>query len=244
MGKILMVVLSVVCVTLPAMALEGFERDTIETAQGALEITFIGHGTLMFRLGDKVIHVDPWSRLGDYTKMPEADLILLTHHHTDHLDPAALRELRTDSTVIVLTPVCSRSVEGGVVMENGDVQELLGIEVRAVPAYNLVHTRASGEPFHPKGEGNGYVLTIGGTRVYIAGDTENTPEMKALEDVDVAFLPVNLPYTMSVEMVLDAVRAFKPAILYPYHYGDTDMAGLVDMLKEIPETEVRIRKME
>lgn len=244
MGKVLMVVLSVVCVTMPAMALEEFERDTIETAQGALEITFIGHGTLMFRLGDKVIHVDPWSRLGDYAKMPEADLILLTHHHTDHLDPAALREIRTDSTVIVLTPVCSRSVEGGVVMENGDVTELLGIEVRAVPAYNLVHARASGEPFHPKGEGNGYVLTIGDTRVYIAGDTENTPEMKALEDVDVAFLPVNLPYTMSVEMVLDAVRAFKPAILYPYHYGDTDMAGLVDMLKEIPETEVRIRKME
>lgn len=244
MDNILMALLLVLCGAMPVMALEEFERDVIETSAGALEITFIGHGTLMLQFDGKTVHVDPWSRLCDYDKMPDADLILLTHHHADHLDPEALRALRTDRTVIVLTPICSRSVEGGLVMENGDAQQLLGIEVRAVPAYNLVHTRPGGEPFHPKGEGNGYVLTIGDTRLYIAGDTENTPEMKALEAIDVAFLPANLPYTMSVEMVADAVKAFRPAILYPYHYGDTDIAGLVDALKDCPATEVRIRKME
>ncbi|MBE0432807.1 MBL fold metallo-hydrolase [candidate division WOR-3 bacterium] len=244
MENISMIILLVLCFLMPVMALEGFERDIVETSQGDLEITFIGHGTLMFRFGNKVIHVDPWSRLADYSKLPKADLILLTHHHGDHLDPAALQQIRTDRTVVVLTAICAQNVTGDVVMENGDLRELLSIEILAVPAYNLVHKRESGEFFHPKGEGNGYVLTFGDTRVYIAGDTENTPEMKALENLDVAFLPVNLPYTMSPEMVLDAVKAFKPKVLYPYHYGDTDVAGLVEMLKECPDTEVRVRKME
>ena len=114
----------------------------------------------------------------------------------------------------------------------------------AVPAYNLVHKRESGEPFHPKGQGNGYVITFGDKRVYVAGDTENTPEMKALKNIDIAFLPMNLPYTMTPEMVADAARAFKPKILYPYHFGKTDTARLVALLQDQPEIEVRIRKME
>ena len=125
-----------------------------------------------------------------------------------------------------------------------DTTCFLGISVVAVPAYNLIHKRESGEFYHPKGEGNGYVLTFGDTRVYIAGDTENTPEMKALEDIDYAFLPMNLPYTMTPEMVADAVSAFKPKVLYPYHYGDTDISELVELLKGNTDTEVRIRKMQ
>ena len=118
-----------------------------------------------------------------------------------------------------------------------------GFKIEAHPAYNLVHMRDSGQPFHPKGEGNSYVITFGDKRVYIGGDTENTPEMKALKDIDVAFLPMNLPYTMTPEMVADAARAFKPKILYPYHTGNTDVSKLTELLKDHPEIEVRIRDM-
>jgi L-ascorbate metabolism protein UlaG (beta-lactamase superfamily) len=127
-------------------------------------------------------------------------------------------------------------------MKNGETQKVAGITVEAVPAYNIVNKNGD-NPFHPKGAGNGYVLTFGDTRVYVAGDTENTPEMKALKNIKVAFLPMNLPYTMTPEMVADAAKAFKPAILYPYHYGNTDTAKLVELLKDEEGIEVRIRKM-
>ncbi len=221
----------------------GFERDTISTAGGNLVITFIGHGTLMLEFGGKVIHVDPWSRLADYTHLPKADLILLTHHHGDHLDSKALEQVRTAKSVVLLTEMCAQQVKDGVVMKNGDVRTVLGINVTAVPAYNIVHKRETGQPFHPKGEGNGYVLTIGDKRIYIAGDTENTPEMKALKNIDVAFLPMNLPYTMTPEMVADAARTFRPRILYPYHYGTTDVSQLLELLKTEKGIEIRVRKM-
>ena len=122
-------------------------------------------------------------------------------------------------------------------MKNGDIQSIDGITIEAVPAYNLEKF------YHPKGEGNGYVLTIGNTRIYIAGDTENTLEMKALKNIDYAFLPMNLPYTMTPQMVADAAIAFKPKVLYPYHFGETDTSVLVGLLKDHPEIELRIRKM-
>jgi L-ascorbate metabolism protein UlaG (beta-lactamase superfamily) len=128
-------------------------------------------------------------------------------------------------------------------MKNGDVQVIAGVTVAAVPAYNLVHKRDTGQAFHPKGEGNGYIITLGDTRLYIAGDTENTPEMKSLRDIDYAFLPMNLPYTMTPEMVADAASTFKPKVLYPYHYGETDPARIVALLNDTPEVEVRIRSM-
>ena len=128
-------------------------------------------------------------------------------------------------------------------MTNGDVRNMMGINIEAVPAYNVVHKRDSGEPFHPKGIGNGYVLTFGDKRVYVAGDTEDIPEMKALKGIDVACLPMNLPYTMTPEMVADAARAFRPKVLYPYHYGEADTAQLVELLKDEPDIEVRIRRM-
>jgi len=117
-----------------------------------------------------------------------------------------------------------------------------GLTVNALPAYNMVNKRPDGLPFHPKGAGNGYIVTFGDTRIYIAGDTENTPEMKGLQNISVAFLPMNLPYTMTPEMVADAVRAFHPRILYPYHFGDTNTSRIVDLLKG-EDVDVRIRKM-
>jgi L-ascorbate metabolism protein UlaG (beta-lactamase superfamily) len=225
------------------MAEEQFESDLIETSAGELEITFIGHGTLMFQFDSKVIHIDPWTRLADYSKLPKADLVFITHHHGDHLDPGAIETISKDKTVLVLTEICAENIAGGIVMRNGDAQTFLDIDVLAVPAYNLINMRDSGEPFHPEGEGNGYVLTFGDTRVYIAGDTENIPEMKELKEIDIAFLPMNLPYTMTPEMVADAVEAFKPRVLYPYHYGETDLSELVELLKDNEDTEVRIRKM-
>ena len=128
-------------------------------------------------------------------------------------------------------------------MANGERLEVLGLVVEAVPAYNLVHERSAGVPYHVKGEGNGYVVGFAGSRVYVAGDTENTPEMKALQDLDVAFLPMNLPYTMTPEMVADAARALRPAVLYPYHYGDTDPERLLELLADVDDVEVRIRSM-
>jgi len=221
-----------------------FEQDVVKTGAGELKITFIGHGTLMFTFGGKVIHVDPVGQYADYGKLPKADLILITHEHRDHLDPKVVEMLRQPGTEIVLTQAAAGQVAGGLVMANGEVKTVAGLTIEAVPAYNLVHKRENGEPFHPKGQGNGYVITFGGKRVYVAGDTENTPEMKALKGIDIAFLPMNLPYTMTPEMVADAARAFKPQILYPYHFGKTDTARMVALLKDHPEIEVRLRKME
>jgi gluconolactonase len=221
----------------------GFEEDSIETSAGELLIDFIGHGTLLFTFDGKVIHVDPVGREADYSKMPRADLILITHEHGDHLDADAIKTIRKEDTQIVLTKTCASMVSGGIVMQDGDVQTVLGIKIEAVPAYNIVNMRSPGNPFHPKGRGNGYVITFGDKRVYVAGDTENTPEMKQLRNIDIAFLPMNLPYTMTPEMVADAAKAFKPKILYPYHYGRTNPKKLANLLKDAKDIEVRIRDM-
>ena len=225
------------------VAQNSFEEDMFQTSAGELKITFIGHGTLMFTFGDMVIHVDPWSRAADYDGMPKADLILVTHEHGDHLDAATIEALTRDNTSLVLTEVCAEAVDGGIVMENGQTQTIAGVTIEAVPAYNLANLRPDGSPFHPKGVGNGYVLTFGDTRVYVAGDTENTPEMKALTGIDVAFLPMNLPYTMDPEMVADAAKVFRPRILYPYHYGETDVSELLRLLAGESGIEVRVREM-
>jgi len=228
---------------LSALAQNRFETDIIKTSAGDLKITFIGHGTLMFNFAGKVIHVDPFSVLADYNILPKADLILVTHEHRDHLDLKAINTLRTEKTVVVLTETCAKQVQGGIAMTNGDVKTIEGFKIEAVPAYNIIHKRETGQPFHPKGVGNGYVITFGDKRVYVAGDTENVPEMKDLKKIDIAFLPMNLPYTMTPEMVAEAAKAFKPKILYPYHFGETDTSKVVNLLKGTPEIEVRIRNM-
>jgi len=239
---ILLLILGVCGIGLAGVA-EAFEKDVVKTTAGDLEITFIGHGSLMLKFGGKIIHVDPYSKLADYKTLPKADLIFLTHEHQDHLDPVALQQVTTAKTTVVLTEKCAEKLPGGIIMRNGDARNVEGLAVEAVPAYNIVHKRDNGQPFHPKGAGNGYVLTFAGKRIYIAGDTENVPEMKLLKGIDIAFLPMNLPYTMTPEMVAAAARAFHPRVLYPYHYGETDPARLVALLKENPKIEVRIRRM-
>ncbi len=220
-----------------------FESDVIQTSAGELEITFLGHGSLMLAFAGQIIHVDPFGQVADYAKLPKADVILVTHEHHDHFDRDALKRVRDEDTAVVLTETCAKQIAGGIVMRNGDVRTVKGITIEAVPAYNVIHKRGNGQPFHPKGVGNGYILTCGDKRVYVAGDTENIPEMKALRDIDCAFLPMNVPYTMTPEMVADAAKAMQPKILYPYHYGETDTSRLVGLLKEQPGIEVRIRKL-
>jgi L-ascorbate metabolism protein UlaG (beta-lactamase superfamily) len=220
-----------------------FAEDAFPPAPLDLTITFIGHSTLMLRHGGLVIHVDPVSQFADYGSMPKADLILVTHEHFDHLDPRAIAAVRSDSTVIIASAACGGKIPGALILRNGDSRAVKEVRVEAVPAYNVVHMRAPDSPFHPKGEGNGYVLTLGARKVYVAGDTENTREMKGLRGIDIAFLPMNLPYTMTPEMVADGARAFRPKILYPYHFGDTDTEIIRGLLAAEKDIEVRIRPM-
>lgn len=244
MGKLVFMSLFFLCATMAVAAEQKFESDIIKTSGGELVLTFIGHGTIMMSINGKVIHIDPVSQMADYTKMPKADLILITHEHPDHFDLNAINLIKTAKTKIVTTETVARQISDVTIMKNDDIRTIGGLRIGAVPAYNIVHMRAPGVPFHPRGVGNGYIITFGDRRVYVAGDTENTLEMKSLKGIDVAFLPMNLPYTMTLEMVADAAKAFRPKILYPYHYGNTDAAKLVDLLKDTTGIEVRIRKMQ
>jgi L-ascorbate metabolism protein UlaG (beta-lactamase superfamily) len=224
-----------------------YAKDIFETNEGELAITFIGHASLMIEYKGLTIHVDPVMLEADYKEMPDADLILITHHHGDHLDPDALKEIRKEDCPVVMTKTCLdnlKSFEGAVVLKNRDIKTLKGIKIQVIPAYNIEHKRLNGQPFHPKGEGNGYLMTFGDKRVFIAGDTENIPEIKALKFIDIAFLPMNLPYTMTPEMVADAAKAFRPKILYPYHYGETDTNKLLHLMKDQKDIEIRIRDLQ
>jgi L-ascorbate metabolism protein UlaG (beta-lactamase superfamily) len=218
------------------------DYDKINTSAGIVEMHFIGHASLMFKVNGYVIHIDPVSSMGDYENLPKADLILVTHDHGDHLDVDLIGKIKKEGTLLFCNEKSTEKIGWAMAMKPGDRQEINNIVIEAVPAYNIVNERAPGQPFHPKGEGIGYVLTIGGKRFYIAGDTENIPEMKSLKNIDVAFLPMNLPYTMTPEMVADAARAFKPKILYPYHFGETDTGTLVKLLSDT-DIIVRIRNL-
>jgi L-ascorbate metabolism protein UlaG (beta-lactamase superfamily) len=220
-----------------------FETDVIPTSAGDLTIAFLGHASLRFTFAGKEIYVDPFSRLADFSKLPKADVILITHDHADHFDPAAIAAVRTEQTQVALPAASMRKLTGGIGMQNGDVRTIGGLPVGAVPAYNIVHKRENGSPFHIPGEGNGYIITFGDKRIYAAGDTENIPELKNLRGIDCAFLPVNVPYTMTPEMAADAAKAIRPHILYPYHTGDTDLFRLTALLRDEKGIEIRIRKM-
>lgn len=220
--------------------------DLFEYDGNKLELFFIGHGTLMFKYNEQVIHIDPVTQESDYYTLPDADLILITHQHGDHLDASAIQEIVKEGTITIMTQDCVDNLEHSFdadVMVNGDSREVLEMKIEAIPAYNIQHTRPNGKPYHPKGMGNAYILTLGGKRILIGGDTENVPEIKALKNIDFAFLPMNLPYTMTPEMVADIALAIEPEILYPYHYGNTDTQELVELLKSNPEIEVRIREL-
>ncbi|MEA1886725.1 MAG: MBL fold metallo-hydrolase [Bacteroidota bacterium] len=220
-----------------------FEKDVCEIDGGTLELWFIGHGTLMFKYNDMVIHIDPVSREADYSEMPDADLILVTHEHGDHLDPGAIKKICKDETEIICNEASASDLDDCRIMANGDEIDIKGIGIEAVPAYNIEHERSPGNPFHAKGVGNGYILELGDKRIYVAGDTENIPEMKNIRNIDIAFLPMNLPYTMSPEMAADAALVIKPDILYPYHFGSTDTDEIIKLLED-SDIEVRIRKLQ
>ena len=230
-----------------AMIIPGFsqatpEFDKISTSAGIVEMHFIGHGSLMFKVNGFIIYIDPVRSSGNYDFLPKADIILVTHEHGDHLDVKLIEDLKKPGALLYCNKNSTSKVPWAMVMKAGDRQEINNIVIEAVPAYNIVNERSPGQPFHPKGAGLGYILTIGGKRFYVAGDTENTPEMKSLSNIDVAFLPMNLPYTMTPAMVSDAALAFRPKILYPYHYGETDTNELVKLLKD-SGIEVRIRNL-
>ncbi|MCE5280606.1 MAG: MBL fold metallo-hydrolase [Deltaproteobacteria bacterium] len=243
MKSFLGVVLPVLLAAAPVENAGAFETDTLPTSAGDLKVAFIGHSSLMFQFGGKVVYSDPVGQYGDFSGLPKADLILVSHEHGDHFDTKLIERLSTAKTKIVLTPLCAPKIQGGIVLKNGGETTIDGIRIEAVAAYNLVHMRSPGKPFHPKGDGNGYIVTFGDQRVYIAGDTENIPEMKGLGKIDIAFLPMNLPYTMTPEMTADAARMVRPRILYPYHTTDTDTSKLQPLLKDEKGIEVRIRRM-
>jgi L-ascorbate metabolism protein UlaG (beta-lactamase superfamily) len=244
MKNVFVFLMSIFVLSTLTMAQKNYQTDTIPASSGNLMITFLGHGSLMFTFDSTVVHVDPYSKVANYSALPDADLVLITHHHQDHLDTAALNQVLKQGTVILGSQTVAGSVKDAIVMKNGDSKTIKGVGINAVPAYNIVHKRDNGQPFHPKGEGNGYIIIIKGKKIYIAGDTENIPEMKQFKEIDIAFLPVNLPYTMTPEMAADAARAIRPKILYPYHYGDTEIPRLTELLKNDKDIEVRMRDMQ
>jgi L-ascorbate metabolism protein UlaG (beta-lactamase superfamily) len=187
------------------------------SVEGDIRITPITHASLQIEYGGKVIHVDPTSP-GDYSATKQADLVLITDIHPDHLDPAAIARVRKAGTPVVAPAAAAEKIESPTVIANGETKTVAGVRIEAVPMYNLQRGPAAGQLFHPKGRGNGYILTLGAKRVYIAGDTECTPEMRALKDIDIAFIPMNLPYTMPPSEAAECVKAFKPKVVYPYHY--------------------------
>ena len=240
--KRILLLLTCVTMTLSVFSQDMPAIDKINTSSGVVEMHFIGHGSLLFSINNFFIYIDPVRSSGAYDNLPKADLILVTHEHGDHLDPDLINTLRKDATVMLSSEKAAASVSWARIMKAGDMNVVNGISVLAVPAYNIKNMRVPGQPYHPKGDGNGYVLTIGDKKIYVAGDTENIPEMKDLKNIDVAFLPMNLPYTMTPEMVADAAKSFKPAILYPYHYGSTNTATIINLLKD-SGIEVRIRNL-
>src|SRR5262249_29056411 len=182
--------------SLPARSAD-YQTDNIPTLSGELRVTPINHATFMMQFGGKVIMVDPTGQ-GDYSSLPKADLVLITDVHGDHMDRAALDKVKKPSTVVVAPPAVQKTITEAQAISNGEKKTFAGVEVEAIPMYNITRGPAAGQLFHDKGRGNGYVLTLGSKRIYISGDTECIPEMKALKNIDVAFLCMNLPYTMPV----------------------------------------------
>jgi len=221
---------------------EGKESDSFDAAKGKLEIVFLGHGSLLLVYNGSNIYIDPVSQYANFSKYPKADLILITHEHGDHLDPKAIAALSKPETRIILPEASRKKLSQGEALQHGHPIDVAGITVLAVPAYNITPSRLS---YHPKErKDNGYVLTIGSLRIYIAGDTEPIPEMANLGKIDIAFLPMNLPYTMTPAQVAQAARTIKPKILYPYHFGSTDTSEITRLLASDKEIEVRIRNLE
>ncbi|HET6528332.1 MAG TPA: MBL fold metallo-hydrolase [Balneolaceae bacterium] len=218
--------------------------DKIETEQGPLTVQPIRHATLTLSWNGNTIYVDPTGGAAAFDGIKAPNMILITDIHGDHLNVETLNALETEETVLIVPQAVADQLPESykdqlVVIGNGETTEQLGMSVRAIPMYNLPE---NSESFHTKGRGNGYVLTMGGKNIYISGDTEDIPEMRSLENIDVAFVCMNLPYTMDIYQAADAVLDFEPAIVYPYHYSGQDTEEFKKLVTEKNENiEVRLR---
>lgn len=228
-------------VATPASAPTG-TVDSVPTSSGDLKITPINHATLMLEWSGKVFIVDPTPQARP-DKVPRADMILITDIHQDHMSAPAVTALKKDASIIVVPPAVEQNLgmANVTVIKNGQSKDLLGINIEAVPMYNLTRGPQPGQFFHDKGRGNGYVLTFGDKRVYLSGDTECIPEMKALKNIDVAFVCMNLPYTMPPSEAAACVKAFQPKIVYPYHYRGSNLDEFKTALADQKNVDVRIR---
>jgi len=225
---------------------QSYEVDTFKTKSGkTVRFHALVHASIRVEYDGKEIEIDPVTKLGnktvDFTAMPKADYIFVTHEHQDHFDREALKILTAQQTCLVTNKRCADMLGSGKAMANGDKLQLADdITVEAVPAYNITEGR---QQYHPKGRDNGYILTIDGLRIYIAGDTEDIPEMASVSDIDIAFLPCNQPFTMTTDQLVRAARIVKPKVLFPYHYGQTDVSKLPSQLQG-DGIDVRIRHYE
>jgi len=227
----------------PVAAGAALTGDRVATSQGDLVIHPINHATLALGWENVTVYVDPVGGAARFADLPRPDLILLTDIHGDHLNLDTLKALVTEKTKIVAPPAVAEQLPAelrprATVLTNGQAASLLGLKIEAVPAYNLTPER---QRFHAQGRGNGYVLTLGGKRVYLSGDTEDVPETRALKDIAVAFVCVNLPYTMDVEQAARAVREFRPKIVYPYHCRGSDLEKFKKLVGDDRGIEVRLR---
>jgi len=216
--------------------------DVEPTSGGPLTIRPLTHGSVLLEWHGQSIYVDPAGSY-DWGSLPKADLILITHEHPDHCSPETVAKIRKQTTVIVANANAARQFPGAGVMRNGSRRNYLGVGVHAVPAYNMVRKAPNGQFFHPKGRDNGYILTFADKRVYLAGDTEAIPEMKRLGHVDIAFLPINLPYTMPPAEAAKAARMIHPRTLYPYHQGQSNPADMKRLLQDQRGMDVRVRAL-
>ena len=217
--------------------------DVVQTSGGDLRITPIGHGSLMLEFGGQTIHVDPASASGgDFSSLPKADLILVTDVHGDHQDRDMINSLKQASTVVLAPPAVAQTITEAQTIRNGESKTVAGVQIEAVPMYNLTRGPEPGKLFHDKGRGNGYILTLADKRVYISGDTACIPEMKALQNIDVAFVCMNLPYTMTPGEAAECVQGFRPKVVYPYHYRGSNTQEFTDALSGTAGVEVRLRE--
>ena len=248
MNKTMAIILAMLGLSLSAYSQtpQQTEVDEFKTESGKeVKLHALMHSSIRIEFGSLELYIDPVRQLGnrtiDYTSMPQADFIFVTHEHGDHYDKDAIKQLSKVGTRFITNRRCADMQGYGLVLKNGDKEDLnLGIKVEAVPAYNTSEGRTQ---FHPKGRDNGYILNLDGLRIYIAGDTEDIPEMADIHDIDIAFLPCNQPYTMTPDQLIKAARVIKPKVLFPYHYGQTDVSTLPASLKD-DGIDVRIRHYE
>jgi L-ascorbate metabolism protein UlaG (beta-lactamase superfamily) len=216
------------------------ETQAFPTADGPVKITPINHASTLIEAGGKTIYLDP-AKPAKLAGLPKADLILITDIHGDHMDPDSIREISRADTEILAPPAVVQTVTSAKPLANGETKTWQKWTIEAIPAYNIKRGPSAGKLFHDKGRGNGYVLTYGGQRFYFSGDTEGVPEMRALTNIDVAFVCMNLPYTMPPEEAADAVKAFHPKVVIPYHYRGSDLSVFQ---KALQGTGIEVRLLE